>query len=134
LDLARSEHYGGRGVNYAWDDYAVREWYKVAEDDFVEDGCNERQDFLLKAFGEYCCRWEDQENLKADGKHVVRVAGALSRFSNLQLIGINDSAWNSGHTSFIYKRPKSKFDPEIGNKSDEKRSQNRRQRRYGIRN
>ncbi|KAH8588053.1 hypothetical protein B0O99DRAFT_693903 [Bisporella sp. PMI_857] len=106
LDLARSEHYGGRGVNYAWDDYAVREWYKVAEDDFVEDGCNERQDFLLKAFGEYCCRWEDQENLKADGKHVVRVAGALSRFSNLQLIGINDSAWNSGHTSFIYKRPK----------------------------
>jgi hypothetical protein len=118
LNLAKAEHYGGLGINYASDDYTVRQWYKVAEDDFVEDGCNERQDFLLKAFGEYCRRWEEQENLKADGKHIVRVAEALSRFSNLQLIDINDSAWNSnsGHTSFIYKRSKSEFDPEIAKK------------------
>lgn len=120
-DLARAEQYGGLGINYASDDYTVRQWYQMAEDDFVEDGCNERQDFLLKAFEEYFRRWEEQENLKADGKHIVRVAEALSRFSNLQLIDINDSAWNSnsGRTPFIYERSKSEFDPEIAKRKKE---------------
>jgi len=96
----RYAHFGGRKSTRDIST-VFSAWNKVSSGEFSQVEANPKQRFLFDAHEEYRRRWGDQEEVKREEAHITKIRKALSKFTNLKSICIEDKArTRSGYGTF----------------------------------